>query len=94
MWWSGLKGFLTQIIGPGVLVSTCVVEWIERFCVMSRISEISVSTCVVEWIERQKSPQPSLSLLVSTCVVEWIERIHKTPHIRKCVGLHLCGGVD
>ena len=56
-----------------LLVSTCVVEWIETGRSGHERAEKEVSTCVVEWIETSDGPRTLWSRMVSTCVVEWIE---------------------
>ena len=72
-WWCGLKFWHVSVNFPSLLVTTCVVVWIEICHGRELRTWLQVTTCVVVWIEILKLLPFSVNRIVTTCVVVWIE---------------------
>ena len=77
-----------------MIVTTCVVVWIEICFQILYIWSSHVTTCVVVWIEIRYQLSGPRAVWVTTCVVVWIEIIARRITKTVAVGHHLRGGVD
>ena len=89
-WWCGLKFKHLTSFPASVLVTTCVVVWIEIRSFRGVFYCHGVTTCVVVWIEISAGPGDHWKGIVTTCVVVWIEirsgsRSSTGIHVTTCV---------
>ena len=68
-----MKSADAKILHGALMVTTCVVVWIEISILCNPSQYNKVTTCVVVWIEIKHYANRFQRRNVTTCVVVWIE---------------------